>query len=142
MPQKRKYAPVPAIFFFYLFNLDYSRVELGPITRRRQVKLWLSPANPPHHSKWDEIGPPLGKKGRYQMNIVKHNPKKKVFSGKYSNFLIINCFLAISAFFMNSSGLIKGIIINTKKHDLLCNFGMNLAIFKLYSKSLSIKNKL
>ena len=43
-----------------LTNLDYSRVELGPVTRRRRVMLWLSTANPPQRSKWAEIDSPLG----------------------------------------------------------------------------------
>ena len=59
-----------------LTNLDYSRVELGPVTRRRRVKLWLPTANPPR-SKWAEIGLPLGKKYRYKMDIVINNLMKK-----------------------------------------------------------------
>jgi len=38
------------------------------------------------------------------MNIVKQKLRKKMFSAKYSNFVIINCLIAPSAFFMNSSG--------------------------------------
>jgi len=38
------------------------------------------------------------------MNIINHILKKKVFFEKYSNFMIINCLKAPSAFFMNSSG--------------------------------------
>jgi len=60
-----------------LTNLDYSRVELGPVTRHRRLKLWLSTANPPQHSKWAEIGSPLGKKCRYKMDIVINNLMKK-----------------------------------------------------------------
>ena len=85
-------------------SLDYSRVEIGSVTRRRRVKLWLSTANPSQRSKWAEIGSPLGKKCRYKMNIINHILKKKVFFEKYSNFMIINCLKAPSAFFMNSSG--------------------------------------
>ena len=44
----------------HLSNLDYSRVELGSDTRRRQVKLWLSTANLPQRSRWAEIGSPSG----------------------------------------------------------------------------------
>jgi hypothetical protein len=47
-----------------LLGLDYSRVELGAVTRRRRVKLWFSTANPPQRSKWAEIGSPLGKQCR------------------------------------------------------------------------------
>jgi len=76
---------------FLSFNLDYSRVEIGSVTRRRRVKLWSSTANPPQRSKWAEIGSPLGDKCRYKMNIINHILKKKVFFEKYSNFMIINC---------------------------------------------------
>ena len=55
---------------FKFTNLDYSRVEMGPVTRCRRVKLWSSTANPPQRSKWAEIGSPLGKKCRYEMDIV------------------------------------------------------------------------
>jgi len=40
------------------------------------------------------------------MDMVKHNLKKKVFSLKYSNSMIINCLSLSAAFFMNSSGYI------------------------------------
>jgi len=33
----------------------YSRVEIAPDARRRQVKLWLSTANLPQQSSWGEI---------------------------------------------------------------------------------------
>jgi hypothetical protein len=38
------------------------------------------------------------------MKIINQNLKKKVFSVKYSNFMIINWLSLLSAFFMNNSG--------------------------------------
>ena len=55
---------------YRVINLDYSRVEMDAVTRRRQVKLWLSTANLPQRNKWAEIDSPLGKKCRYKMDIV------------------------------------------------------------------------
>jgi len=50
------------------------------------------PAATTHPIPLMDFGLPLGKKCRYKINIVKHKLKKKVFSEKYCNFVIINCF--------------------------------------------------
>jgi hypothetical protein len=42
----------------FLFNLNYSQVEVAADRRRRPVKLWSSTANGPQRTRCGEIGSP------------------------------------------------------------------------------------